>query len=73
MRRINCSLFILRLLLSKAPFTYILHTVWTAYTVQLGNCDSDVTVCLLFWNMPIIQDRDVKYPYKRYEYYLQAF
>ena len=33
-------------------------------TVQLGYCDSDVTVCLLFWNMPIIQDRDVKFPYK---------
>ena len=31
-----------------------------AYTVQLGYCDSDVNVCLLFWNMPIIQDRDVK-------------
>ena len=38
------------------------------YTVQLGYCDSDVTVCLLFWNMPIIQDRDVKYPYKQYIY-----
>ena len=35
-------------------------------TVQLEYCDSDVTVCLLFWNMPIIQDRDVKFPYKRY-------
>ena len=45
MRRINCSLFILRLLLSKALFTYILNTVWTA-TVQLGYCDSDVTVLL---------------------------
>ena len=33
------------------------------YTVQLGYCDSDVTVCLLFWNMPIIQDRDVNFPY----------
>ena len=33
-------------------------------TVQLGYCDSYVTVCLLFWNMPIIQDRDVKYLYK---------
>ena len=42
-------------------------------TVQLGYCDSDVTVCLLFWNMPIIQDRDVKFPYKRYAYYLQAY
>ena len=42
-------------------------------TVQLGYCDSDVTVCLLFWNMPISQDRDVKFPYKRYRYYLQAF
>ena len=41
-------------------------------TVQLGYCDSDVTVCLLFWNMPIIQNRDVKFPYKRYRYYLQA-
>ena len=43
------------------------------YTVQLGYCDSDVTVCLLFWNMPIIQGRDVKYPYKGYRYYLPAF
>ena len=43
------------------------------YTVQLGYCDSDVTVCLLFWNMPIIQDRDVKVPYKQYTYYLQAY
>ena len=42
-------------------------------TVQLGYCDSDVTVCLLFRNMPIIQNRDVKYLYKRYRYYLQAF
>ena len=42
-------------------------------TVQLGYCDSDVTVCLLFWIMLIIKDRDVKYPYKRYRYYLQAF
>ena len=32
------------------------------YTVPLGYCDSDVTVGLLFWNMPIIQDRDVKFP-----------
>ena len=23
--------------------------------------------------MPIIQDRDVKFPYKRYTYYLQAY
>ena len=30
-------------------------------TVQLGYCDSDVTVCLLFWNMPIVQDGDVKF------------
>ena len=45
----------------------------SAGTVQLGYCDSDVTVCLLFWNMPIIQDRDVKFPYKRYTYYLQAY
>ena len=42
-------------------------------TVQLGYCDSVVTVCLLLWNMPIIQDRDVKFPYKRYTYYLQAY
>ena len=42
-------------------------------TVQLGYCDSDITVCLLFWNMPIIQDRDVKYPYKQYISYLLAF
>ena len=41
-------------------------------TVRLGYCDSDITVCLLFRNMPIIQDRDVKFPYKRYRYYLQA-
>ena len=45
----------------------------TDYTVQLGYCDSDVTVCLLFWNMPIVHDRDVKFPYKRYRYYLQTF
>ena len=44
-----------------------------SFTVQLGYCDSDVTVCLLFWNMPIIQDRDVKFPYKPYRHYLQAF
>ena len=31
-------------------------------TVQFGYCDSDVTVCLLFWNMPILQDGDVKFP-----------
>ena len=43
-----------------------LHCKDGAGTVQLGYCDSDVTVCLLFWNMPIIQDRDVKFPYKRY-------
>ena len=42
-------------------------------TVQLGYCDSDITICLLFWNMPIIQGRDVKFPYKQYIYYLQAF
>ena len=42
-------------------------------TAQLGYCDSDVTVCLLFWNMPIIQDMGVKFPYKRYRYYLQEF
>ena len=34
-------------------------------TVQLGYCDSDVTVCLLFWKTPIAQDRGVKFPYKR--------
>ena len=44
-----------------------------AGTVQLGYCDSDVTVCLLFWNMSIIQDRDVKFPYKRYTYYSQVY
>ena len=33
---------------------------WTG-TVQLGYCDSDVTVCLLFWNMPIVQDGGVKF------------
>ena len=43
------------------------------FTVQLGYCDSDVTVCLLFWNMPIIQDRDVEYPYKQCISYLLAF
>ena len=43
------------------------------YCPVIGYCDSDVTVCLLFWNMPIIQGRDVKYPYLRYRYYLQAF
>ena len=31
-------------------------------TVQFGYCDSDLTVCLLFWNMPILQDGDVKFP-----------
>ena len=40
---------------------------------KLGYCDSDVTVCLLFWNMPIIQNRDVKYLYERYRCYVQAF
>ena len=49
------------------------HYVTMITTVQLGYCDSDVTVCLLFWNMPIIQDRDVKFPYKRYTYYLQEY
>ena len=39
---------------------------WTDSTVQLGYCNSDVNVCLLFWNMPIIQDRGVKYPYNQY-------
>ena len=47
--------------------------ILVTYIVQLGYCDSDVTVCLLFWNMPIIQDRDVKYPYKQYVSYLLAF
>ena len=42
-------------------------------TVQLGYCDSDVTVCLLFWTMPIVQDGGLKFPYKRYTDYLQAF
>ena len=42
-------------------------------TVQLGYCDSDVAICLLFWNMPIVQDGDAKFPYKRYRYYQQAF
>ena len=59
-------------------FLFIIHcfceTDFTCVsTVQLGYCDSDVTVYLLFWNMPIVQDRDVKFPYKRYRYYLQAF
>ena len=49
------------------------HLLAMPPTVQLGYCDSDVTVCLLFWNMPIVQSRDVKYLYKRYRYYLQAF
>ena len=40
-------------------------------SVQLGYCDSDVTACLLFWNMPVVQDGGVKFPYKRY--YLQAY
>ena len=56
-----------------AIFTITVYVNIIVYTVQLGYCDSDVTVCLLFWNMPIIQDRDVKYPYKQYIYYLQAF
>ena len=34
-------------------------------TVQLEYCDSDVTVCVLFWIIPIAQDGDVKFPYKR--------
>ena len=51
---------------------FCLHNQIQGGTVQLGYCDSDVTVCLLFWNMPIIRDRDVKCPYKRYRYYLQA-
>ena len=56
----------------------IKETIWEVimkiyFTVQLGYSDSDVTVCLLFWNMPLIQDRDVKFPYKRYTYYLQAY
>ena len=42
-------------------------------TVQLGYCDSDVTVCLLLWNMLIIQDRGVEHPYKRYRYYYNHF
>ena len=29
--------------------------------ILLGYCDSDVTLCLLFWNMLIVQDRDVKF------------
>ena len=40
-------------------------------TVQLGYCDSDVTVCLLFWFMSIIQIGDVKFPFKQYRYYSQ--
>ena len=57
-------------------FTYLMIPTETKNikcTVQLGYCDSDVTLYLLFWNMPIIQNRDVKYLYKRYRYYLQAF
>ena len=42
-------------------------------TVQLGYCDSDVSAYLLFLNMPIIQNRDVKYLHKQYRIYLQAF
>ena len=57
----------------KNVFCYVLVVCDKVVTVQLGYCDSDVTVCLLFWNMPIIQDRDVKFPYKRYTYYLQAY
>ena len=41
-------------------FTFYININIGKNTVQLGYCDSDVTVCLLFWNMPIIQDRDIK-------------
>ena len=51
----------------------VVFSLQNASTVQLGYCDSDVTVCLLFWNMPIIQDRDVEYPYKQYISYFLAF
>ena len=63
-----------KLMVSDSPSNHTtLKQHHTTFTVQLGYCDSDVTVCLLFWNIPIIQDRDVKYPYKQYIYYLQAF
>ena len=60
--------------LRKLKYQFPKSTLNKLYcTVQLGYCDSDVTVCLLFWNMPIIQDRDVEYPYKQYISYLLAF
>ena len=52
-------------------FRFLIAMIFSKiFTVQLGYYDSYVTDCLLFWNMPIIQDRDVKFPYKRYTYYL---
>ena len=36
-------------------------------TVQLGYGDSDVSVGLLFWIMPIVQIGDVKFPHKLYK------
>ena len=29
-------------------------------TVQLGYCDSEIAVCLLFWIMPTVQNREIK-------------
>ena len=43
--------------------SFFLYFFALSITVQLGYCDSDVTVCLLFWIMPIVQDGDVKFPY----------
>ena len=40
-------------------------------TAQSGYCDSDVTVCLLFWVMPTVQNREIKFPYEGYTNYLQ--
>ena len=58
---------------NPGPLTYESGALPIALRGPAGYCDSDVTVCLLFWNMPIIQNRDFKYPYKQYIYYLQAF
>ena len=52
-------------LFGKELLTWLVACDIIRCTVQLGYCDSDVTVCLLIWIMPIFQDRDVKFPYKR--------
>ena len=42
-------------------------------TVQLGYCNSDVTVCLLFYIMPIVQNGEINFPCKGYTYYMETF